>query len=285
MRTKLTLVTILLGFLIIPGACTPSPSLETTVPPPTDTCYPAGYSYIDYTSGNDSLSRQGKFELTRVVWGPFSIYVLGSADLAEGTRIRAKLYKDDKAIVWWPANYGAKLVDGVWDFYLKAGEFNTTEELPEFGPGYSLWIWNTDDPAITAQLSLASPGPPEETRIHSSEGAVTLELDGSKWQLVSLNGTVPLSNTQITLEFQEEQATGRSGCNFYGAKYLTKAPNLLNLLDLTVTLIGCDEPILAQEQAYIQYLNKAICYRVDGNSLELYDVITNKRTLVFERQP
>jgi hypothetical protein len=50
-------------------------------------------------------------------------------------------------------------------------------------------------------------------------------------------------------------------------------------------LSACDEPILEQEQAYLQHLFKVICYRVDGNSLELYDVITNKRTLVFERQP
>ena len=66
---------------------------------------------------------------------------------------------------------------------------------------------------------------------------------------------------------------------------MTKAPDLLHLSELTVTLLACDEPILEQEQAYLQHLFKVICYRVDGNSLELYDVITNKRTLVFERQP
>jgi heat shock protein HslJ len=281
MRIKLFAIASLSLLLLIPGACT-SPLTTTTNPTPADTLAPTGYIYIDCAGGNTPPSQQGKLALTKVIWGPYSIYVFGTADLAEGARLRAQLYKDDKAIDWWPPDYGMHLQNGKWETSVKARESDVPDELPEFGQGYSLWIWNMDNPAMTAQLSLDSPGPSMETRIPDSDGPVIAELEGSKWQLVSLNGTALLPGTTITLEFQDGKATGRSDCNYYGGGYVIKAPNLINIYELVTTQLSCGERSDKQSEAYLQYLDKAICYRVIGNRLELYDVITNKSTLIYE---
>jgi heat shock protein HslJ len=279
--------------LVVPGRdllfLAPDPSAYIAKTPSADSGAPSGYTYIDYTGS--SAASQGKFGLTKAVWGPYSIYLLGDTNLADGTWVRAKLYKDGTAVNWWPDNYGLHIQDGKWEFHVKARESGSPEimpgleELPEFEHGYSLRIWSMDSPDVTAELSLDSPGPPAETRIPDSDRAVNTELEGSKWQLVSLNGSAPLTGTTITLEFNKDEAAGRSGCNYYGGRYLTRNPNIIHIYGMTTTLLGCDQPILEQEQAYTQYLNKAVCYRIENDKLELYDVITNNRTLAFERQP
>lgn len=282
MRTKLTIAVIFLGLLLFLRAC--ASSSPTTVAP-TDTLAPGGYTYIDYTSSNTTVPELGKLRLDKAIWGPYSIYFFGSTSLPEGIRLKTQLYKDKQAVGWWPEYLHVRLADGTWELSVKARESEAPEELPGFERGYSLWIWNVDFPAITAQLSLDSPGPPLETRIPGSNGAVTLELQGSRWQLSSLNDTKPLFNTKITLEFREGWATGMSDCNHYGGGYVIKAPNLINIYDCATTLLSCGERSDKQSEVYLSYLHDAICYRIVDEHLEMYDVITNNRTLVFERQP
>ena len=279
MRTKLTIAVILSWFLLLSGACTPSLPVTTT---PAETLVPAGYTYIDYPSSNTS-SEQLMFELTKVVWGPYSIYILGSTELAEGTRLRAYLYKDDKAIDWWPKDRAVRPEKGTWEFNVKSNDTGVPEELPEFERGYSLWIFDIDNAEVTAQLSLDSPGPPFETKIPGSAATIILELEGSRWQLSSLNGTKLLSSANITLEFKQGKAGGMTDCNRYGGGYVIKAPNLINIYQIVTTMLLCPNGSERQSDVYLGYLNNAICYRIIDKHLEMYDVKTNNRTLVFER--
>lgn len=66
---------------------------------------------------------------------------------------------------------------------------------------------------------------------------------------------------------------------------MIKAPNLINIYQIVTTLLLCPGGSDGQSDIYLGYLSKAICYRIADERLEMYDVITNNRTLVFERQP
>lgn len=281
MRTKLTVVVILSGLFLLIGACNPSsPAIVT----PMDIYTPAGYTYINYTGDNTTVPGPTELRLDKLIWGPYSISFFGSTGIPKGIRLNNQLYKDNQAVDWWPEYLHMQLDNGTWEFSVKSHGHGAPDEFPGFGQGYSLQIWGVDIPTLVGQFSLDSPGPPLETRIPDSDGLVTTELEGSKWQLVSLNGTGLLPGTTITLEFSEGKATGMSDCNRYGGGYAIKAPNLINIYELMNTELSCGELSDKQSEVYLQHLAKAICYRVVDNRLILYDVITNTSTLVFERQ-
>jgi len=274
---KIILAIILL--LLLTGACNgPSPTT------PAATCYPAGYTYIDYSDGDSTVPEHGAFRLDKIIWGPFSVYLFGSVELPQEISLRVQLYKGDQAVDWWPASYGARVQDSKWEFSMKTGENKAPEELPALEKDYSLRIWKTYDPAVMVQLPLVTPDRLIKT-YEPGVGGEAIELEGSRWQLVSLNDTGLLPGTIITLKFQDGKATGSSGCNTYGGKYEKKAPNLLSICELVTTALYCGERINKQADVYLKSLRNAICYRVVDNHLELYNVITNNRSLVFEGQP
>jgi heat shock protein HslJ/LysM repeat protein len=97
-------------------------------------------------------------------------------------------------------------------------------------------------------------------------------LAGTEWVLVSLNGNALIGGKQITLRFEEASIDGSGGCNTYGGSY-TVSEESLSVSDVYRTEMACIEPkgIMEQEQAYLQALNAATRYRVDGDRLEVYD--------------
>jgi heat shock protein HslJ len=97
-------------------------------------------------------------------------------------------------------------------------------------------------------------------------------LPDTEWVLSSLNGNALIEGTEITLNFTEASVQGSAGCNTYSGSY-TASEDSLRLSGMEWTEMGCPEPagILEQEQAYLQALNAAASFRVDGDRLEVYD--------------
>jgi len=260
--------------MVSPAAC--SPPAVTGAP---ETNAPVGYVYIDYTAG-DATAEQGLYWLEKAVWGPYSIYLFGSASVPVGARrLNTRLHKDGQPVDWWTGKL-RRLADGRWELRVKASWFENLEELPPFGPGYSLFIGDWDTP-----LSLDSPGAQAETHVPESGTGTPAELEGSRWQLVSLNGSKPLLFAKITLEFSEGTASGMTDCNHYGVRYVTRSPDLIDIYEISQTQLSCGERSNRQSDAYLGYLGDAITYRIADEYLVMYDVITNKRTLVFKRKP
>ena len=70
-----------------------------------------------------------------------------------------------------------------------------------------------------ADEDAAKPAPEESTVSASPPRAqVDPSLVGTEWLLTSLDGEELLYKTEITLEIDEEEAGGSSGCNFYGGE-------------------------------------------------------------------
>lgn len=117
-----------------------------------------------------------------------------------------------------------------------------------------------------------------------SDSEPTAKLDGSQWSLTSINGSELVEGSYISLYFRKGTIWGSAGCNIYGAKYSTEAPNILAFSELASTDIGGPENIIHQEEAYLKSLHDAAFYHVEGKYLEIYNA-ANQKSLIFERQP
>ena len=106
-----------------------------------------------------------------------------------------------------------------------------------------------------------------------SQGRSGGDLAATRWSLVRLNGQAPIPTSEpITLEFETGgRAGGNSGCNSYGATYVSRGGSL-TLTEMVSTLRACVDPSLnAQEAAYLAALAAVVEYEVTGDRLILRD--------------
>ena len=98
-------------------------------------------------------------------------------------------------------------------------------------------------------------------------GAV--EIPAGTWQLVSMNGRPVLEGADLTIEFKDDQASGFSGCNFFGGAYEQKGKGL-KLGILSTTLMACqDDGMMEQESVYLAALAAVDTVEVGENLLTL----------------
>jgi heat shock protein HslJ len=95
------------------------------------------------------------------------------------------------------------------------------------------------------------------------------ELAGTSWTLVEMNGSAPISGTQITLTFEESNLDGMA-CNSYGGSY-TASGGTLTMGEIISTAMACTGPegIMEQEAAYLSALGEATRYALSGDQLAL----------------
>jgi heat shock protein HslJ len=119
---------------------------------------------------------------------------------------------------------------------------------------------------LTAMLATCITGKEIQTFTPSA-----LPLD-TEWVLISLNGNALIEDSEITLNFGEASLDGSAGCNTCGGSH-TVSEDTLRLSGVYATEMACPEPagILDQERAYLDALNAAARFRVDGDRLEVYD--------------
>ncbi len=115
-------------------------------------------------------------------------------------------------------------------------------------------------------------------------------LEGTQWQLTSLNGEALLEGTHITLAFEGDALSGFAGCNAYGGGpdgggYAAAPDGSLTIPPIAITLMACTSPagVMAQEEAYVEALQQAATYRVVDDRLELQNA-AGETTLVFNQQ-
>ena len=104
------------------------------------------------------------------------------------------------------------------------------------------------------------------------------------WKLTSYGPadaqTPAVADAEAGLTFKEDgTVTGNSGCNGLGGDYTVEGDQV-TFGQIVSTLMACDEPRMAQEDAVHQVLTDTAAYKIEGNTLTLTN---NDLVLVLTR--
>lgn len=122
--------------------------------------------------------------------------------------------------------------------------------------------------------------PTSETTQEATSEAGQSELSGTAWTLTQINGSAPVSGTEITLSFTDTDLSGKA-CNTYSGSY-TASGGKFTVSNVVSTLVACTQPkgVMDQETAYQDALRQAIAYKVSGDTLTI-GTDTDPNTLMF----
>jgi heat shock protein HslJ len=246
------------------------------------TCNPSGYTYLDYDESRISGSSQ--IHLKRVIWGPYLLRFCGTTDLSDNTHLQVILFKDGQVVDWLPDyRLHTYVREGTWEFGFNANEYEGLDEFPVLEVGYFLRVYERSTGTILVDFSLNLPASSTGTSV--TENFTMANLDDSEWVLTSIKGYSPVIFTSISISFSGGRLQGFGGINHYSGEYVTKNPNLINLSNLVATQLGhWWRPVEKQETEYLQLLGEVVCYRIENNRLEFFDIKTKERSLVFKRK-
>jgi heat shock protein HslJ len=95
-------------------------------------------------------------------------------------------------------------------------------------------------------------------------------LVGTVWRLEDLGGDGVLDRVEATLEFPEEgRAAGNGSCNrFFGPVRIERES--ISFGALGSTRMACAEPVGNQEAKYLEALQGAERFALDGSTLSIY---------------
>ena len=95
------------------------------------------------------------------------------------------------------------------------------------------------------------------------------DLTGVMWQLhastMASLVSEPPQDAVVTIEFADGQAHGTAACNSYGGAYQAGDDGTLSFESFAVTQMGCDEPLMALESAYLAALGQVTGFGVEGD--------------------
>ncbi|MCB0106650.1 MAG: META domain-containing protein, partial [Caldilineaceae bacterium] len=129
----------------------------------------------------------------------------------------------------------------------------------------------TGIPSATPDGTTPGSTPPSSTP-SNSEGD---PLAGTSWQLTALgtaDSEMPVvAGSTVTLEFSANgQAGGNTGCNSFGGDYTVDGENV-TFGGLVSTLMACaDANVMDQEEQYLDALNSADRFALDGDQLTIW---------------
>ncbi|MCC7573950.1 MAG: META domain-containing protein [Candidatus Methanofastidiosum sp.] len=112
-------------------------------------------------------------------------------------------------------------------------------------------------------------------------------FESTSWKLDSYVGSLgnlvsPISNSKMTLEFNDGRISGSSGCNSFFAKYTVEGKSMSFGL-IGATKMYCSNPsVMEQEQTYFMRLESVKSYKIEGNKLTLIDA-NGKTVLIFSK--
>lgn len=110
------------------------------------------------------------------------------------------------------------------------------------------------------------------------------ELEGTNWVLESfVDGDAvssTIAGTTLTVSFEDGVITGEAGCNSFGGSYEVDGSSLTTE-EIASTLVLCEEPegVMDQEANFLDILNNAESYEIEGGSLTI--TAGDGRGLVF----
>ena len=127
---------------------------------------------------------------------------------------------------------------------------------------------------------------PEHEAEPSTAAAADLELTGTSWQLVIIDGGEVVQESSATMLFPEQdKVVGNSGCNRYFGSVLVDG-SAISFGDAGATMMACPEPLMQQEQAFFAALSSIVRGEIDAEShLVLFDDVGEPRIRATEYAP
>ena len=101
------------------------------------------------------------------------------------------------------------------------------------------------------------------------------QLAGTQWRFVSVHGNAIPDDVHATLRFDDKgHASGRAGCNGYGASLLAGGDGALHFSQILSTRMACLQPAGAMdaERGVMDVLNHTAHARVQNDEMTLLDV-------------
>jgi heat shock protein HslJ len=97
-----------------------------------------------------------------------------------------------------------------------------------------------------------------------------LTLAGTTWRAVSVAGRSPVADREPTISFEADQVRGSGGCNQFGGSY-SDVDGVLVVGELTMTLMGCPDPIGSIETAFMGTLTALKSASIDDSGRLVLD--------------
>ena len=107
-------------------------------------------------------------------------------------------------------------------------------------------------------------------------------LADTVWELRTIAKTAVLDDVAVTAEFKEGRIGGKASCNQYFASYEVKGDSL-RIGPAGATKMMCPEPIMAQEDLFLAFLQDAKTFRIEGGQLHI--ARSDGETLTFAPAP
>jgi heat shock protein HslJ len=104
-----------------------------------------------------------------------------------------------------------------------------------------------------------------------------VDISSNEWNLIGYNNgkdafVSVILDTTITGSFGTDgKLTGTAGCNTYSSDYTVDGEKINIGPALTTRMFCAGEGVMEQEMAYLQALEKAATYKIEGSSLTLFD--------------
>ena len=134
---------------------------------------------------------------------------------------------------------------------------------------YDLWMWRTATVAILIVAAVAF-----------TTACGPKSLASGEWTLSMLDGSPPITGTEISLELRDTSFSSFDGCNKLGGpsgqtELFAKPDGAFGISNpVERTDIGCDTPpgVMEQAERYARALMSGIRYEIVGGRLEIADL-------------
>ena len=87
-------------------------------------------------------------------------------------------------------------------------------------------------------------------------------LAATSWRAVTVSGAAPVGGREPTLAFAVDRISGSTGCNQFFGGY-TYADGTIEMSNVGMTLMACEDAISMVEGAYLKALNGATTASLD----------------------
>jgi heat shock protein HslJ len=112
--------------------------------------------------------------------------------------------------------------------------------------------------------------------------AFAAELAGSQWRPARIGASVVLEHSKLFVQFKDDGTlAGHGGCNRFFGQYEISG-NQIRIGPVGATRMGCPQPVMDRERAFLAALETAKTFRSDTAGLVLFDARGNEQLTLID---